>query len=87
MEGNIPRQPPPPPPPPRVFNKAAARYAPLNLPRNLHNFPDNYLKLFPIFNGEDEVLTLEHLSTFYYFTNNQGLEHEYIYIRIFVQFF
>lgn len=87
MAGNIPPRQPPQQPPPKIFNKAAARYAPLNLPRNLHNFPDNYLKLFPKFNGEDEVTTLEHLSIFDYFTDNQGLEHEDVYMKIFVQTF
>jgi hypothetical protein len=53
----------------------------------LHNFPDNYLKLLPRFNGEDEITTLEHLSTFDYFIDNQGLEHEDVYMRIFVQTF
>jgi len=43
----IPQQQPPPPPPPRVFNKVVARYAPLNIPTNLHDFPYNYLKLLP----------------------------------------
>jgi hypothetical protein len=45
------------------------------------------LKLLPRFNGEDEITTLEHLSTFDYFTDNQGLEHEDVYMRIFVQTF
>jgi hypothetical protein len=87
MAGKIPQQvpPPPPPPPPRVFNKDVARYAPLNLRTNLHGFPDNYLKPLLRFNGEDETTTLEHLATFYYFTDNQGLEHEDVYMRIFIQ--
>jgi hypothetical protein len=45
------------------------------------------LKLLPSFNGEYEVTTLEHLSYFDYFTNNQGLDHEDVYMRIFVQTF
>jgi len=50
--GDIPKkQPPCPPPPPRVFNKETSRYAPLNIPRNLHDFPHNYLKLLPKCNG------------------------------------
>jgi hypothetical protein len=87
MAGKIPHQQPPPPPPPRFFNKVAARYAPLNIPVNLHDFPDNYLKLLPRFNGEGETTTLEHLETFDYFTDNQGLEYEYVYMRIFFQTF
>jgi hypothetical protein len=53
----------------------------------LHNFPDNHLKLLTRFNGEDEVTTHEDLSTFDYFTDNQGFEHEDVYMRIFVQTF
>jgi len=74
MVGKIPQQQqqPPPPPPPRVFNKFVARYDPLNLPTNLHDFLDNYLKLLPRFNGEDETTTLKHLATFDYFIDNQN---------------
>jgi hypothetical protein len=87
MERNIPQQqpqqPPPHPPPPRVFNKATVRYSPLNLLGNIHIFPDNYLKLLPKFDGEDEITSLEHLSSFDHFTDNQGLHHEDVYMRIF----
>jgi hypothetical protein len=76
-----------PPRPPRIFNKDASRYATLNLPRNLNNFPDNYLKLLPEFNGEAEITALENLSIFDNFTDNLGLEHEDVYMRIFVQNF
>jgi hypothetical protein len=53
----------------------------------MNNFPDNYLKLLPKFNGEDEITALEHLSTFDNFTDNLSLEHEDVYMRIFVQNF
>jgi hypothetical protein len=42
----------PPPPPPRIFAKVAARYAPLSLPANLHDLPDNYMKSLPKFTRE-----------------------------------
>jgi hypothetical protein len=87
MTRKIPQHPPPPSYPPRVLKKDATRYSPLNLPGNLHDFPDNYLKLLPIFNGEDETTTLEHLLAFHHFTDNQHLEHEDVYMRIFVQTF
>jgi hypothetical protein len=61
MERKIPQQKPP---PPQIFNKDSTRYAPLNLPCNLQNFPDNYLNLLPRFNGEDDIKSLEHLSYF-----------------------
>jgi len=88
VEGNIPQQQQPPPPlPHRVFNKETIIYASLNLPRDMHNFPDNYLKLLPKFNGEDEVTSLEHLLAFDYFTYNQDLEHQDVCMRIFLQDF
>jgi hypothetical protein len=90
MDGNVnqPNQPnQPPPPPPRVFNKDATRYAPLVLPANLHDLPDNYLKMLPKFNGESENTTVEHLSFFDEFADMFGLEHEDVYMRLFVQTF
>ena len=77
----------PPPPPPRIFNKFVVRYAPLNLLRNMIFFPDNYPNLLPKFNGEDYITTLENLSSFDNFTDNLGLEHEDVYMRICVQTF
>ena len=55
---------PPPHPPPRVFNKVVFRYAPLVLPANLNDLPDNYVKNLPKFNGENVVTTIEHLVFF-----------------------
>jgi hypothetical protein len=77
----------PPPPPPRVFNKATTRYAPLVFPTNIHDLPDNYLKMLPKFNGESENTLVEHLSFFDVFGVIFGLEHEYVYMRLFVQKF
>jgi hypothetical protein len=92
MEGKIPQQKqkqnlPPPPPPQVVFNKVASRYTPLNITHNIHEFIDNYLKILLRFNGEGETTTSEHLESFDYFIDNQGLEYEYLYIRILVQTF
>jgi hypothetical protein len=90
MEGNIPQQKQQnnlPTTSKEYLTNNPTRYAPIKSPRNLHNFPDNYLKLLPKFNGEDEITTLEHLSSFDYFIDNQGLEHEDMYMIIFVQTF
>jgi hypothetical protein len=67
MAGNVnqPNKPnQPPPPPPRVFNKAATRYAPIVLPANLNDLPDNYLKMLPKFSSENEVTTCRKFSLF-----------------------
>lgn len=64
----------------------AARYAPLVLPQVLHDLPTNdYLKYLPKFNGEGEVTAEEHLSTFYAFADNLGIEHEDVWMRLFAQ--
>jgi hypothetical protein len=59
----------------------------LNLPGNLHDFPDNYLKMLPKFNGESEITAVEHLAFFDEFSDNFGLEHEDVYMRLFIQTF
>jgi hypothetical protein len=53
----------------------------------MNNFTNNYVNLLPKFNGEDEITALEHLSSFDNFIDNLGLEHEDVYMRIFVQTF
>jgi hypothetical protein len=78
---------PPPPPPPRVFNKVATRYAPLVLPANLNDLPDNYVKNLPKFNGENDVTVVEHLVFFEEFVDVAGVEHEDVYMRLLVQTF
>jgi hypothetical protein len=77
----------PPPPPPRIFSKVAARYAPLDLPTNLHDLPDNYMKILPKFTGEGDLTTTEHMEFFDQFVDILGIEYEYVYMRLFVQTF
>jgi hypothetical protein len=63
----------------------AARYAPMVLPQVLYAFPvGDYMKYFPRFNGEGEVTTEEHLSSFYSFTDNFNVEHTDVWMRLFV---
>jgi hypothetical protein len=87
MDGNVNQPNQPPPPPPRVCNKDATIYYPLVLPTNLNDLPDNYLKMIPKFNSENEVTVVEHISFFDEFANDFGLEHEDVYMGIFVQTF
>ena len=64
----------------------ASRYAPLVVPITLHNFPQgDYLKYLPKFTREGEVTVEEHLATFYNYANNQNVEHEDVWTRLFVQ--
>ena len=49
------------------------------------NFPDGYLKHLPIFNGEIGSSTEDHIAAFLNFADNMNIEHENIYMRLFVQ--
>ena len=73
-----------PPPPPRVFAKVAARYAPLVLPVPLHDLPENYIKNLFKFTGEGDLTTVEHIKFFDQFVDILGLEHEDVYLRLFL---
>jgi hypothetical protein len=77
----------PPPPPPRIFSKVATRYAPLSLPTNLHDLPDNYMKILPKFIGDGVLTTTEHMVFFDQFDDIIGIEYEYVYMILFVQTF
>ena len=64
-----------------------ARYAPLVLPQPLHPLPQgDYMKYLPKFTGEGTGLTVEeHLVAFYSYADNQNIEHEDVWTRLFVQ--
>lgn len=62
-----------------------ARYATLHLPNQLNNFPDGYLKHLPRFNGEADLSIEDHLATFLDFLDNMTIEHEDVYMQLFVQ--
>ena len=55
------------PPPPPMANVPAFlmnKYAPLALPQVLNDMPQDYLKILPRFNGENEIYAQKHLETF-----------------------
>jgi hypothetical protein len=62
-----------------------ARYGPLNLPQHVHDLPENYLKLLPKYDGEKTHSTKEHIAAFQEFTENLFVEHDNVFMRIFVQ--
>jgi hypothetical protein len=73
--------------PPRTRMEAivATRYAPLVLPQPLNSLPvDGYLKQFPKFTGEGDIIVEEHLEGFYSYTDNHAIENEDVWMRIFV---
>ena len=65
----------------------AARYAPLVLPQHLNALPQgDYLKYLPKLTDEgDGVTTKDHLAAFYSYADNQNIEYEDIWSRLFVQ--
>eukprot|EP01018_Ginkgo_biloba_P034759 Gb_09446 [translate_table: standard] len=75
----------PPPPPPRVNRWVQAKYGPLRTPVNVHDMPDNYLKILPKFDGEKNALAEDHMTAFQDFTDNLFIEHDDVYMRFFVQ--
>jgi hypothetical protein len=74
------------PPANRMDSIVAARYAPLLLPQPLNNLPPRYyLKYMPKFTREEDVTTKEHLVAFYSYADNQNIENEDVWMRVFVQ--
>jgi hypothetical protein len=76
------------PPKTRMEAIIAARYAPLVFPQPMNVIPtDGYLKQLPKlpkFAGEGDITVEAHLEAFYSFTDNQAIENEYVWMRIFV---
>jgi hypothetical protein len=62
-----------------------SRYGPLDLPQNPHDLPENYLKLLPKYDGEKEITTEEHMDSFQDFTDNLFIEHDDVFMILFVQ--
>jgi hypothetical protein len=64
----------------------ATRYDPLLLPQPLNALPPrDYLKYMTKFMGEEDVTTEEHLVAFYSYADNQNIENEDVWMRVFVQ--
>jgi len=59
------------------------RYAALVLPGQLNNFPDEYLKHLPRFNGQTSFYVEDHFTAFLEFVDNMNIEHEDVYMRLF----
>ena len=49
------------------------------------NFPDGYLKHLPRFNGETGPSAEDHIDGFLDFAGNMNIEHEDVYMWLFVQ--
>ena len=62
-----------------------AKYVALHLPNLLNNFPNGYLKRLTRFNGETNLFVEHHFIAFLDFSDNMNIEHEDVYMRLFVQ--
>ena len=51
------------------------RYAPIQLPQQLNQMPQEYLKILTRFTREDEQTTENHISIFCNFAENLNVEH------------
>jgi len=51
----------------------------------IHDCPKGCLKRLPIYNGEIGPNAEDHLSVFLDFVDNMNIEHEYVYMGLFVQ--
>ena len=74
------------PPPMRMELIVATRYAPLVLPNPLNALPQgDYLKYLPKYTGEGNGISAkEHLAAFYSYADNQNIEQEDVWTRLFV---
>jgi hypothetical protein len=74
------------PPGNRIDAIVATRYDPLVLPQPMNALPPGYyLKYMPKFTREEDITTKEHLSAFYSYADNQNIENEDVWMRVFVQ--
>ena len=72
--------------PNRMQAIVAMRYAPLVLPQPLNAFPGgDYLKYLPRFNRQSETSVEEHWNAYYSYVDNQNIENEDVWMRVFVQ--
>jgi hypothetical protein len=74
------------PPVNRMDAIVATRYAPLVLPHPVNTLPPrDYLKYMPKFTREEDIIAEEHLAPFYSYADNQNVENEDVWMRVFIQ--
>jgi hypothetical protein len=47
--------------------------------------PGYYLKYMPKFMGEEDITIEEHIVAFYSYADNQNIENQYVWMRVFIQ--
>jgi hypothetical protein len=68
--------------PPRVM---AARFSPLALPTQLHDFPQNYNQRIKLYDAEGNASAQKHLDWFNDFVDLEEVDHEDAKMRLFAQ--
>jgi hypothetical protein len=64
----------------------ATIYSPPVLPQLMNAFPlGDYLICMPMFIREEDIIVEEHLATFYSYVDNQNIENEDVWMRVFIQ--
>ena len=64
----------------------AARYAPLVLPQPLNALPgEDYQKYLPRLNGQGETIAEEHWDSFLSYADNQNIEANDVWMRMFLE--
>jgi hypothetical protein len=70
------------PTPPRIHH----RYSLLKLPQILHDFPPEYYKYIPVFDGEPNTISAEkHIQGFEHFIDLFEIDHDDVCMRVFLQ--
>ena len=63
----------------------ANRFAPLQLPANLHDLPQGYAQRIKLFNGERGYSAEEHRGWFEDWANLEEIDHDDVKMRVFAQ--
>ena len=66
----------------------ATKFAPLVLPAQLHNLPQNYSEIIKCFGVvEGDVITQQHLDRFNDFIDLEEVDHEDVNMSLFLRYF
>ena len=72
-----------PPIPPRPM---AAIFAPLHLPADLHDLPQNYSQRISLFDGEGSITAKQHVAKFEDFVDLEEVDYMDVKMRLFAEF-
>lgn len=64
-----------------------ARFAPLDLPTQLHDFPQNYAQIIKTYEAKGDITTQQHLDQFNVFIDLEEVDHEDVKMILFAKSF